>query len=182
VLGDVTGPRDRRDRRHGDGEVRLPLARREHPEPGDFLAHANEVVVERDRRGRSSSRCSTSRRRRPGESVARAPGIRRRGWCANGGAAPLGLRGLALGIAERPEYEAERVQLEPGDAAGAVHRTACSRARRDGELYGEERLDASLARHASLPAEHWPWRSSRTAGLRRRARATICAVVVLKRT
>ena len=59
VLGDVTG--------HGiEATADMAMAKfvfrslaREHPEPGDFLARANEVVVGRDRSPASSSPWST---------------------------------------------------------------------------------------------------------------------------
>ena len=55
-------------------------------------------------------------------------------------------------------------------------------ARRDGELYGEERLDASLARHAGLPADELA--NALVADCRAFGGdlADDCAVVVLKRT
>ena len=71
---------------------------------------------------------------------------------ATGAVEPLGVRGLALGIAGGQAYEVERVTLAPGDAA-VLFTDGLLEARREGELYGEERLDASLARHAALPAE-----------------------------
>ena len=99
-----------------------------------------------------------------------------------GAVEPLGLRGLALGIEGSQAYEDERVTLEPGDAV-VLYTDGLLEARREGELYGEERLDA-LSRQACLAAapRSWPWRSSRTAGPSRRRAADDCAVVVLKRT
>ena len=41
--------------------------------------------------------------------------------------------------------------MEPGDAA-VLFTDGLIEARRDGELYGEERLDAALAANAGLPA------------------------------
>jgi sigma-B regulation protein RsbU (phosphoserine phosphatase) len=64
----------------------------------------------------------------------------------------LAVKGLALGIAGSQHYEVQRIQLEPGDAA-VLYTDGLLEARRDGELYGEERLDAALAANAGLPAE-----------------------------
>ena len=94
---------------------------------------------------------------------------------------PLGVRGLALGIAGDQTYEVERVQLEPGDAA-VLFTDGVLEARRDGELYGEERLDASLGRHARLPADELA--NALVADCRAFGGdlGDDCAVVVLKRT
>jgi sigma-B regulation protein RsbU (phosphoserine phosphatase) len=94
---------------------------------------------------------------------------------------PLGVRGLALGIAGGQEYDVERVQLEPGDAA-VLFTDGLLEGRRDGELYGEERLDASLARHASLPAEQLAVALVEDCRAFGGDLADDCAVVVLKRT
>jgi sigma-B regulation protein RsbU (phosphoserine phosphatase) len=90
------------------------------------------------------------------------------------------VRGLALGIAGEQEYLAERVRLEPGDAV-VLYTDGLPEARRDGELYGEERLDAALVANASLPAEEL------ARALVEDCRAFVgeladdCAVVVVKR-
>jgi sigma-B regulation protein RsbU (phosphoserine phosphatase) len=94
---------------------------------------------------------------------------------------PLSVRGLALGIAGDQVYEAERVTLEPGDAA-VLFTDGLLEARRDGELYGEERLDDSLARHASLPAEELAVALVEDCRAFGGELADDCAVVVLKRT
>jgi phosphoserine phosphatase RsbU/P len=98
-----------------------------------------------------------------------------------GAVEPMGVRGLALGIAGDQVYEAERVTLEPGDAA-VLFTDGLLEARRDGELYGEERLDDSLARHASLPAEELAVALVEDCRAFGGELADDCAVVVLKRT
>jgi len=99
----------------------------------------------------------------------------------DGAPVPLGVRGLALGIAGFQAYEVERVQLEPGDAA-VLFTDGLLEARRDGELYGEARLDASLARHASLPAEQLAVAVVEDCRAYGGDLTDDCAVVVLKRT
>jgi sigma-B regulation protein RsbU (phosphoserine phosphatase) len=64
----------------------------------------------------------------------------------------LGLTGLALGIEPDQEYESERVELEPGSVV-VLFTDGVLEARREGELYGEERLDRLLARKHDLPAQ-----------------------------
>jgi phosphoserine phosphatase RsbU/P len=71
---------------------------------------------------------------------------------AGGRPEPLAVQGLALGIEADQRYEDTRVRLEPGDAA-VLYTDGLPEARRDGELYGESRLDAALAANAHLPAE-----------------------------
>jgi phosphoserine phosphatase RsbU/P len=67
----------------------------------------------------------------------------------DGSVVPLAGRGLALGIEPDQEYEAERAQLEPG-ATIVLYTDGVVEARRDGELYGEDRLDKVLAKGAGL--------------------------------
>ena len=62
------------------------------------------------------------------------------------------MRGLALGIDGGQEYEEARVRLDPGDAI-VLFTDGLLEARRAGELYGEQRLDAALAANAQLPAQ-----------------------------
>jgi sigma-B regulation protein RsbU (phosphoserine phosphatase) len=62
------------------------------------------------------------------------------------------VRGLALGIDGGQAYEEARVRLDPGDAI-VLFTDGLLEARRNGELYGEQRLDAALAANAHLPAQ-----------------------------
>ena len=93
---------------------------------------------------------------------------------------PLRVRGLALGIAETQTYAAERVRLEPGDAV-VLYTDGLPEARRDGELYGEDRLDAVLASNASLPAEELAKALVEDCRAFAGELADDCAVVVVKR-
>jgi serine phosphatase RsbU (regulator of sigma subunit) len=60
--------------------------------------------------------------------------------------------GLALGIEAGEHYEEARIPLEPGTAI-VLYTDGVIEARRDGELYGDERLDAFLAANAGLGAQ-----------------------------
>jgi serine phosphatase RsbU (regulator of sigma subunit) len=61
-------------------------------------------------------------------------------------------RGLALGIEPSQKYATERVELEPGSAV-VLYTDGVIEARRDGELYGEGRLDKALRKHRKLGAQ-----------------------------
>jgi sigma-B regulation protein RsbU (phosphoserine phosphatase) len=182
VLGDVTG--------HGiDAAADMAMAKfvfrslaREHPEPGEFLAAANEVVLGEITAGKFVTMLYLVIDPESGELA-----------CATAGHPPprivapgkrpetVVVSGLALGIEGDQAYEAARLMLGPG-AAVVLFTDGLLEARRDGELFGEERLDEALRRHAALPA-----------GELARALADDCrgfagdlgddlAIVVLKRT
>jgi serine phosphatase RsbU (regulator of sigma subunit) len=151
VLGDVTG--------HGiDAAADMAMAKfvfrslaRENSAPADFLAAANEIVVEEIGDGKFITMLYLTVDGRDGELACASAGHPPPRVVRGGGVVPLGVRGLALGIAAGQEYEAERVQLAPGDLA-VLFTDGLIEARRNGELYGEERLDAALSAHAKLPA------------------------------
>ena len=65
---------------------------------------------------------------------------------------PLGGTGLPLGIEPAQEYAEERARLEPGSVV-VLYTDGVVEARRDGELYGEERLDRLLTDARGLPAQ-----------------------------
>jgi serine phosphatase RsbU (regulator of sigma subunit) len=60
--------------------------------------------------------------------------------------------GLALGIEAGEHYEAARIPLAPGTTI-VLYTDGVIEARHDGELYGEERLDAFLAANSGLGAQ-----------------------------
>ena len=153
VLGDVTG--------HGiDAAADMTMAKfvfrslaREHPRPDEFLAAANEVVLGEIAAGKFITLLYLTADPRTGELACASAG-HPSPRLARANAAPEALvsSGLALGIEARQSYEAARVDLEPG-AAVVLYTDGLVEARREGELYGEERLDAALAQNAGLPAQ-----------------------------
>jgi serine phosphatase RsbU (regulator of sigma subunit) len=152
VLGDVTG--------HGvDATADMAMAKfvfrslaREHPEPADFLAHANEVIAGEiasgkfitmaylaiDPAGRLACACAGH----PAPRLVREDGT----------VEALDSRGLALGIDAGQVYEQVDTELEPG-AAVVLYTDGVVEARSGGELYGTARLDASLGERAGLSAQ-----------------------------
>jgi serine phosphatase RsbU (regulator of sigma subunit) len=153
VLGDVTG--------HGiDATADMAMAKfvfrslaREHSEPGDFLSAANEIVLEEIASGKFITLLYLTVDGREGELACASAGHPPpRLLRAGGTPEPLAVGGLALGIEGGQDYEEARVRLEPGDAV-VLYTDGLLEARRDGELYGEQRLDAALAANAHLPAQ-----------------------------
>jgi serine phosphatase RsbU (regulator of sigma subunit) len=150
VLGDVTG--------HGvEATADMAMAKfvfrslaREHPEPGDFLAHANDVVVDEIAPGKFITMAYLA-----------VDGVNGTVSCASAGhPAPrlvlpdgsvhgLEASGLVLGIDAGQEYEAVQAELPLGSVL-VVYTDGVIEARSDGELYGVERLDALLAEHRDL--------------------------------
>jgi serine phosphatase RsbU (regulator of sigma subunit) len=64
---------------------------------------------------------------------------------------PVEAHGLVLGIDGGQEYAVAHADLPPG-ASLVLYTDGVVEARRDGELYGDERLDALLAARCELPA------------------------------
>ena len=183
TLGDVTG--------HGiDAAADMAMAKfvfrslaREHPEPGDFLAAANHVVVGEVASTKFITMLYLTVDPATG---AVACGCAGHPWprlvSPGGDVAALEVNGLALGIDPDQSYDALREQLPVGWAL-VLYTDGVIEARRGGEPYGDERLDALLAAHAALPAAEL-------------ARAVVddcraftggdltddCAVVVIRRT
>jgi len=63
----------------------------------------------------------------------------------------LEAHGLVLGVDAGQEYAEVQAELPPGGAL-VLYTDGVVEARRDGELYGDDRLDRLLAEHAGLPA------------------------------
>jgi serine phosphatase RsbU (regulator of sigma subunit) len=153
VLGDVTG--------HGiDATADMAMAKfvfrslaREHPEPGDFLSAANEIVLEEIGAGKFITLLYLTVDGRAGELACASAGHPPpRLLRAGGTPEPLAVGGLALGIDGGQRYEEAHVRLEPGDAI-VLYTDGLLEARRDGELYGEQRLDAALTAKVHLPSQ-----------------------------
>jgi serine phosphatase RsbU (regulator of sigma subunit) len=182
VLGDVTG--------HGiDATADMAMAKfvfrslaREHPEPSDFLAHANDVVVGEIAVGKfitmayltvdpaGDVRCASA-----GHPEPRLVG-------ADGGVAALVCGGLALGIDASQQYDQVGAELAPGGSV-VVYTDGVIESRRGRELFGVERLDEVLAAHAKAPAQGLADRV--LAACRDFAGGDLaddCAIVVIRRT
>ena len=146
------GPRRRRDRRHGDGEVRLPLARPRAPRSRHVprrrergrLVGDRAGTLHHDGRGRLRRRRwgGRVRQRRPSAAAAGAPGRKR----------PVGLRraGSRSGSTRRRPTTRSRSRSRPARSSSSTP-TASIEARRGGEQFGVERLDALLAERRDLP-------------------------------
>ncbi|HET8607858.1 MAG TPA: SpoIIE family protein phosphatase [Gaiellaceae bacterium] len=152
AVGDVTG--------HGiEATADMAMARfvfrslaREHPEPADFLAHANEVVVGEIQVGkfitmaylaadpaRDEARCASAGHPEP------------RLLLPDGSVEAIRAPGIALGIERDQDFTEVCVPFPPG-AAIVLYTDGVIEARRERELYGEERLDAVLSRCRGLSA------------------------------
>lgn len=187
VLGDVTG--------HGiDAAADMAMAKfvfrslaREHPEPPDFLAAANDVVVGEIASGKfitmlyllidpATGRLSCASAGHPPPRLVDPRGV----------VSSIPAAGLALGVESGVEYEQVSAHLETGGSV-VLYTDGVIEARRDIEQYGVERLDELLLRPAllrpSLPAEDVA--ASVVESARRFTGGELsddCAVVVLKRT
>jgi serine phosphatase RsbU (regulator of sigma subunit) len=181
VLGDVTG--------HGvDAAADMAMAKfvfrslaREHPEPGEFLAFANDVVVGELAQGKFITMVYLTID--PGTGAVAcasaghpAPRLVR----AGGRVDAIEAHGLALGVEPEQRYEEVREQLEPGDAV-ALFTDGVIETRLGTEMYGLERLDEVLSRRRAVKAEDLA--ASVIASARRFAGELLddCAVVVIKR-
>jgi serine phosphatase RsbU (regulator of sigma subunit) len=152
VLGDVTG--------HGvDATADMAMAKfvfrslaREHPEPADFLASANDVICSEIASGKFISMSYVVVDGATGVVAGASAGHPApRIVLPDGSARPLESHGLVLGIDGGQEYEESQAEL-PRGASLVLYTDGVVEARRDGELYGDDRLDALLAERHELPA------------------------------
>jgi serine phosphatase RsbU (regulator of sigma subunit) len=152
VLGDVTG--------HGvDATADMAMAKfvfrslaREHPEPADFLAHANEVIAGEIVTGKFITMAYLALHPTGRLACASAGHPAPRLVQEDGTVEELSCGGLALGIDGGQVYEQLDAMLAPG-AAVVLYTDGVVEARSGGELYGVERLDACLSGRAGLPAQ-----------------------------
>jgi serine phosphatase RsbU (regulator of sigma subunit) len=153
VLGDVTG--------HGiDAAADMAMAKfvfrslaREHPEPSDLLAAANEVVCSEIAPGKFITMAYLTVHGETGALAAAAAGHPKPRLVGGDGAvSALPVGGLALGVVTEQEYEDARSELAPGSSV-VMFTDGVIEARRDGEMFGEERLDAVLAQRYGLSAQ-----------------------------
>jgi serine phosphatase RsbU (regulator of sigma subunit) len=152
VLGDVTG--------HGvDATADMAMAKfvfrslaREHPEPADFLAAANEVICSEIGPGKFISMSYVVIDGRTGRLAGAGAGHPApRIVLADGSTRPLEAHGLVLGIDGGQEYVECAADLPLG-ASLVLYTDGVVEARRNGELYGDDRLDSLLAERRELPA------------------------------
>ena len=152
VLGDVTG--------HGiDATADMAMAKfvfrslaREHSEPSQFLAHANDVVVGEIAVGKFITMVYLAVDPNGTVVCASAGHPEPRRVLADGTVEPLSCGGLALGVDAGQTYEQISAELPVG-AAVVLYTDGVIEARRQRELFGTERLDLLLSKHASRPAQ-----------------------------
>ncbi len=183
ALGDVTG--------HGiDAAADMAMAKfvfrslaREHPEPADFLAAANDVVVGEVGASKFITMAYVVVDPASGEVACGCAG---HPWprivTAEAEVRSLGTAGLALGIEPGQSYKELRDELPIGGAL-VVYTDGVIEARHGTQIYGEERLDALLASQAGLGAA--PLARAVVDDCRAFAGSDLaddCAVVVIRRT
>ncbi len=123
---------------------------RSRPEPGEFLAHVNDVVVEEIAPGKFVTMVYAVVDPVAGEIACASAGHPPpRIVSADGTVRALGSSGLALGVEPGQTYPEERARLEPGSSV-VLFTDGLTECRREGELYGEARLDAFLAANLGL--------------------------------
>jgi serine phosphatase RsbU (regulator of sigma subunit) len=153
VLGDVTG--------HGvDATADMAMAKydfrslaRLYPDPAEFLGAANDIVAGEIAAGKFITMTELVVDASGGTLACAcaghpAPRLVRR----DGTVEAVPVRGLALGIEEEQVYEGAEVPFPPGSAA-VLYTDGVIEARRDGELFGVERLDEVLAASRGRAAE-----------------------------
>jgi serine phosphatase RsbU (regulator of sigma subunit) len=152
VLGDVTG--------HGvDATADMAMAKfvfrslvREHAEPADFLSAANDVICSEIAGGKFISMSCVVVDGVTGTVAAASAGHPPpRIVLADGTVTRLAAQGLVLGIEPGQEYAEVRAEL-PRGASLVLYTDGVVEARRGGELYGDDRLDALLAARRDLTA------------------------------
>jgi serine phosphatase RsbU (regulator of sigma subunit) len=183
VLGDVTG--------HGvEATADMAMAKfvfrslaREHPQPADFLAAANDVVVGEIASGKFITMLYLLADVERGEVAwASAGHPPPRVVLPDGSVEAQGRPGLVLGVEPGQTYEQASVTLPPG-AVAVLFTDGVIEARRNGELYGVERLDALLVQQRGLAPRELA--AAVVADCRSFAGGDLlddCAVVVLRRS
>jgi GAF domain-containing protein len=152
-LGDVTGKGIEAAADMAMAKFSFRALARKWPDPSPFLANANEVIVDEIATGKFITMVyllvdPAARKVACASAGHPAPRIVSPG----GKVSQLAARGLALGIEPGQRYVTERVELEAGCSI-VLYTDGVSEARRDGELYGEERLDKALRKHRKLGAQ-----------------------------
>jgi serine phosphatase RsbU (regulator of sigma subunit) len=152
VLGDVTG--------HGiEATADMAMAKfvfrslaREHPAPDDFLAVANDVIVDEIAAGKFITMVYVTLDAQTGAIACAGAGHPPpRIVHADGRVEAVDAAGIVLGIDAGQEYEEVLTTLPRGGAL-VLYTDGVIEARRGSELYGFDRLDALLAASPKLPA------------------------------
>ena len=181
ALGDVTG--------HGiEAAADMAMAKfvfrslaREHSEPSDFLQSANDVVVGEIAPGKfitmvyvvvdpATGAVSAAGAGHPPPRVVRSDGT----------VTALDARGIVLGVDAGQSYEEVHESLAPDDTV-VLYTDGVIEARRDGELYGQARLDKLLGERAGLPPAQLARAVLDDCRAFARELADDCAVVVVRR-
>jgi len=153
VLGDVTG--------HGiDATADMAMAKfvfrslaREHSAPADFLASANEVVVGEIAPGKFITMAYVTLDPATGRVACACAGHPPpRLVQPDGAVGGIDARGLALGVEGDQTYDEVEEALPHGSTV-VLYTDGVVEARREGELYGLERLDVLLAERHDLAPE-----------------------------
>ena len=153
VLGDVTG--------HGiDATADMAMAKfvfrslaREHSAPANFLASANEVVVGEIAPGKFITMAYVTLDPATGRVACACAGHPPpRLVQPDGAVGGIDARGLALGVEGGQTYDEVEEALPHGSTV-VLYTDGVVEARREGELYGLERLDALLAERHDLPPD-----------------------------
>ena len=152
VVGDVIG--------HGvDATADMAMVKfvfrslaREHPDPSDLLARANDVVAEEIASGKFITMVSITIDSSGTIAAASAGHPAPRLVLPEGRVEPVDCAGLALGIDQAQSYRETRAELPPGGSV-VLFTDGVLEARSGGEQYGLERLDALLAERSALPAQ-----------------------------
>jgi serine phosphatase RsbU (regulator of sigma subunit) len=154
ILGDVTGKGIQAAADMAMAKFSFRALARMHPEPGDFLARVNDVIVDEIGAGKFITMLYVLVDRKAGTVACASAGHPpARVVGADGGVTTLAANGLALGIEAEQEYEAGETHIDPGMSV-VLYTDGVVECRRDGELYGEERLDDLLTRlSGSAPQE-----------------------------
>ncbi len=151
VLGDVAG--------HGiEAAADMAMAKyvfrslsREHPEPAEFLASANQVMAGELAPGKFVTMLYLVIDPASGRVLCASAGHPAPRVLEDGTVRELPVRGLPLGVEEETDYEEAEIVPRLG-AVVVLHTDGVVESRRGRELYGTERLDEVLRSRGDLPA------------------------------
>src|SRR5262249_26229126 len=150
VLGDVTGHRIEPTADMAMAKFVFRTLAREHPEPSDFLARANDIFVGEIELGRFITMTYLLVDLRTADIVSASAGHPPpRLVQPSGSVHPVVASGLALGVDPDQVYDETATVLEPGSSV-VLYTDGVVEVRRGGDLYGTERLDGVLSARRDL--------------------------------